>query len=158
MEYSFLTKSRNLLAIVAIAASHVVMAQNKSIVGTLVDSETKESVAGAVIAIGNRKVYSDIDGRFTLPSEEGKNTITVTYIGYKPVTIDVSKTQNLGIVELKMDTKVLPDAIITSQFAVPRKTPVAVSNVLASQIEERLGNDEFVEALKFSPGVHPNRV
>lgn len=108
MKYSFLTKSRNLLAIVAIAASHVVMAQNKSIVGTLVDSETKESVAGAVIAIGNRKVYSDIDGRFTLPSEEGKNTITVTYIGYKPVAIDVSKTQNLGIVELKMDTKVLP--------------------------------------------------
>lgn len=93
-----------------------------------------------------------------MPSEEGKNTITVTYIGYKPVAIDVSKTQNLGIVELKMDTKVLPDAIITSQLAVPRKTPVAVSNVLASQIEERLGNDEFVEALKFSPGVHPNRV
>ena len=66
-----------------------------------------------------------------MPSEESKNTITVTYIGYKPVTIDVSKTQNLGIVELKMDTKVLPDAIITSQLAVPRKTPVAVSNVLA---------------------------
>lgn len=146
------------MAIVAIATSHVVMAQNKTIVGTLIDSETKESVSGAVITLGDHKVHSDIDGRFSLPSVEGQNAITVTYIGYKPLIIDVSKSQNLGVVELKMDNKVLPDAIITSQLAVPRKTPIAVSNVLASQIEERLGNDEFVEALKFSPGVHPNRV
>ena len=41
MKYSFLAKGKIILAIVAVATSHVVMAQNKSIVGTLVDSETK---------------------------------------------------------------------------------------------------------------------
>ena len=141
-----------------LSMSQFMMAQNKTIIGTIVDSETKESVFGAVITMGDHNVYSDIDGRFSLPAEEGNNEITVTYVGYKSITINVSKERNLGILEMKMDTRVLPDAIITSQLAVPRKTPVAVSNVLASQIEERLGNDEFVEALKLSPGVHPNRV
>ena len=158
MKYSILTKCRNILAIIAIATSQVAMAQNKSIVGTLIDSETKESVSGAIVTIGDNKVYSDIDGKFSLPAVEGQNMMKVTYIGYKPMTIDVTNERNLGILEMKMDSKVLPDAIITSQLAVPRKTPVSVSNVLASQIEERLGNDEFVEALKYAPGVHPNRV
>ncbi len=45
-----------ILTIILIVSSHMLMAQNNSIVGTLVDSETKESVVGAVIAIGDRKV------------------------------------------------------------------------------------------------------
>ncbi len=151
MKYSIVTAKGIFLAIMMIALSQVMMAQNKTIIGTIVDSETKESVSGAVITMGDHKVYSDIDGRFSIPAEDGNNDITVTYVGYKPITINVSKERNLGIVEMKMDTRVLPDAIITSQLAVPRKTPVAVSNVLASQIEERLGNEEFVEALKYAP-------
>lgn len=73
----------------------------------------------------------------------------------KLMTIDVSKKQFLGIVE--MDVKILSDVIITSQLAISRKTHVAVSNVLTLQIEERLGNNEFVEALKFTLSVRPNR-
>ena len=41
--------------------------------------------------------------------------------------------------------KQLADVTITAQLAIPRRTPVAASNVSASQIEERLGNGEFVE-------------
>ncbi len=106
----------------------------------------------------SNKVVTDIDGRFYLPSINRHGTITCTYIDYVPLNIDVFEGQDLGIIEMATSTRLLPDAIITSQLAVPRKTPVAVSNVLASQIEERLGNDEFVEALKYAPGVHPNRV
>ena len=102
-----------------LSMSQFMMAQNKTIIGTIVDSETKESVFGAVITMGDHNVYSDIDGRFSLPAEEGNNEITVTYVGYKSITINVSKERNLGIVEMKMDTRVLPDAIITSQLAVP---------------------------------------
>ena len=149
MNYSFSKKRKNMLAIVAIAISNVVMAQNRVFEGTLVDSVTKESISGAVITIGDHKVCSDIDGRFSLPIEGRQKTITFDYIGYKTMSIDVSTIRNLGIVEMTMDTDVLPDAIITSQMAVPRKTPVSVSNVLSFQIEERLGNDEFVEVLKY---------
>ena len=144
-------------AIMLVVTSHVIMAQNKSITGTIVDSETKEAVCGATVIMDNHKVVTDIDGGFSLPTEVDKGTIICTYIGYKPLAIDISKRHNLGVIEMKLDTHMLPDAIITSQLAIPRKTPIAVSNVLASQIEERLGNNEFVEALKYSPGVHANR-
>lgn len=53
--------------------------------------------------------------------------------------------------------KALPDVTISAQIAIPRRTPVAASSVSLQQIEERLGNAEFVEAIKFTPGVHPNR-
>ena len=56
MKYSILTKCRNILAIIAIATSQVAMAQNKSIVGTLIDTETKESVTGATVTKSDNKV------------------------------------------------------------------------------------------------------
>ena len=95
MKYSIVTAKSIFLAIMMIALSQVMMAQNKNIIGTVVDSETKESVPGAVITMGNHNVYSDIDGRFSLPAEEGNNEITVTYVGYKSITINVSKERNL---------------------------------------------------------------
>ena len=149
---------KSFILIKLLFASQIIIAQNNVITGTIVDSETKNGVCGAIITIGNSRVVTDIDGKYTLKSDDKNRTITYTCDGYKPVTIDVIEAQKLGIIELKIDAKTLRDVTITSQLAVPRKTPVAVSNVLASQIEERLGNDEFVEALKFSPGVHPNRV
>lgn len=135
-----------------------IMAQNKNIKGTIVDSETKDVICGAVITMGNSKTISDRDGNFTLSTDFGLDSITCNLIGYKPLKIGISRGQNIGVIEMKMDTQILPDAIITSQFVIPRKTPIAVSNIFASQIEERLGDDEFVEALKYAPGVHPNRV
>ena len=158
MKYSIVTAKGIFLAIMMIALSQFMMAQNKTITGTIIDSETKNAVCGAVITMGNNKVvFTDIDGRFSIPSDNGYGTITCTYIGYKPLIIDVSVRQNLGLVEMKTEAQLLTDVVISSQLAVPRKTPIAVTNVLASQIEERLGNDEFVEAMKYAPGVHPNR-
>ena len=45
---------------------------------------------------------------------------------------------------------------VTGQIAVQRKTPIAVSQVTALEIEERIGGGEFVEVLKNTPGVHAN--
>ena len=38
-----------------------------------------------------------------------------------------------------------------------RKTPVAVSSVPLSFIEEKIGTQEFPEILKSTPGVHANK-
>ena len=155
---STLGNVKNVILVVLLLFSvQFMMAQNKAIAGTIIDSETKDAIYGAVITMGNHKVVTDIDGRFSIPSDNSHRTVTCTYIGYKPLIIDVSERQNLGLVEMKTEAQLLTDVVISSQLAVPRKTPIAVTNVLASQIEERLGNDEFVEALKYAPGVHPNR-
>ena len=46
---------RLFIAIILIAAPHFLGAQNKSIIGTVVDSETKESISGAVISLDDKK-------------------------------------------------------------------------------------------------------
>ena len=55
------------------------------------------------------------------------------------------------------DGQVLKDVVVTSQMAVARKTPVAVSQVPMSFIEEKIGTQEFPEILKSTPGVHANK-
>ena len=50
----------------------------------------------------------------------------------------------------------MEDVTVTGQIAVQRKTPIAVSQVTALEIEERIGSGEFVEVLKNTPGVHAN--
>ena len=142
---------------ILIFASQIIEGQVVSFRGTIVDSETKEPLYGVIVSSGEQKVFTDIDGSFNFTSEAGLDSLTCSFIGYKARKISMASPRNLGIIEMEMDINVLPDAIITAQLAIPRKTPVAVSNIFASQIEERLGNDEFVEALKYVPGVHPNR-
>ena len=58
---------------------------------------------------------------------------------------------------MKSDSKVLSDVIVTSQIAIQRRTPVAVSNVSFEQIDEKLGTQEFPEILKTTPGVHAQK-
>ena len=63
----------------------------------------------------------------------------------------------LGTIRLETDGRTLSDVIVTSQIAVARKTPVAVSSVPLSFIEEKIGTQEFPEILKSTPGVHANK-
>ena len=60
-------------------------------------------------------------------------------------------------VKLKSTTIELKDVTVTSQVAIQRKTPVAVSNISFETIEEKLGNAEFPEVLKSTPGVYATK-
>ena len=60
-------------------------------------------------------------------------------------------------VKLKSTTIELKDVTVTSQIAIQRKTPVAVSNISFETIEEKLGNAEFPEVLKSTPGVYATK-
>lgn len=58
---------------------------------------------------------------------------------------------------MQSDETTLSDVIVASQIAVTRKTPVAVSSVPMSFIDEKIGTQEFPEVLKSTPGVHANK-
>ncbi|MBQ0118518.1 MAG: carboxypeptidase-like regulatory domain-containing protein [Bacteroidales bacterium] len=129
------------------------------VTGTILDQQTDESLIGAsVMEQGTSNgTITDIDGNFTITVEENA-TLEISYIGYANHTIKVRKAGSLGIIKLESEVVTLSDVTITGQMAVQRKTPVAVSQVTALEIEERLmGNTEFVEVLKNTPGVHYNR-
>lgn len=119
--------------------------------GVLVN-EDGEPIIGATITVPGTKIVAttDIDGVFTLSVPEGKE-IHINYIGYKP--LNLKPTTNLGQISMDVESQMLQDVVVTQSIARTRRTPVAISTVDAATIESKLGNQEFPEVLKTTPGV-----
>ena len=125
--------------------------------GQVVDAESGEPLIGAAVTVEGTSQGSvtDIDGNFV--QKVGNNaTLVFKYLGYKDVTKKISQkgTVNLGVIRMEADAVMLKDVTITSSVAVARKTPIAVSTLEPTFIEERLGNQEFPELLKSTPSVY----
>ncbi len=119
--------------------------------GRVVD-EQGEPLIGAMVTVPGTKIgtSTDIDGNFQLKVPAG-TTLKVTYVGYS--TLDRAAKGNIGDVVLKPETKLLQDVVVTSSKGRTRETPIAMSEITAAQIEAKLGNKEFPEVLKMTPGV-----
>lgn len=144
-----------MLAIVGTASA---VAQS-TLRGKVVDAETGEPLIGATVSVGGINAATDIDGVFVVKGVKPDAPVSIQYIGFKTKTVKASPRSRgeLGIVRLETDGRTLSDVIVTSQIAVARKTPVAVSSVPMSFIEEKIGTQEFPEILKSTPGVHANK-
>jgi len=68
--------------------------------GMVFDKLTNETLAGAAITANGKKVYTDLDGNFTLPNLCGdKCQLKISFISYEEQTIDIdtNSTQSLQI-------------------------------------------------------------
>lgn len=119
--------------------------------GVLV-GEDGEPIIGATITVPGTKIVAttDVDGHFSFSVPKGKE-IHVNYIGYKPINFKAEA--NLGEVKMEIESQMLQDVVVTQSIARTRRTPVAISTVDAATIETKLGNQEFPEVLKTTPGV-----
>lgn len=130
------------------------------VTGQVIDDETQEPLVGVSVALKGttQGTTTDENGFFTLKSSANKGTIHLSYIGYNnnDITINRAGKHDLGQISLGVSAVALGAAVVTAN-AVERKTPVAVTNVTAEDIELKLGTQEFVEILKETPGVHANK-
>ena len=120
--------------------------------GTVVD-ETNEPLVGVSVVITNGKAVgvTDIDGKFSVNVPKNTKTLTLSYVGYKPVT--VGARSSMGTISMEPDAEMLKDVVVTQSLAKTRQTPVALSQINASDIELKLGTQELPEVLKTTPGV-----
>ena len=146
-----------LILFFSVMANVAIFAQSVAVSGTVIDAESKEPLIGvSVLEVGtNNGLITDLDGNFQLGVATGA-TLQLSYVGYETQEVNVGKKTNLGVIELMPEAVGLEDVTIVGQIAVQRKTPIAVSQVTAVEIEERIGGGEFVEVLKNTPGVHAN--
>ena len=146
-----------LMFLMSAMASVAIFAQSVAVTGTVIDADNNEPLIGvSVLEVGTTNgTVTDLDGNFTL-TVGSASTLQLSYVGYNTQEITVGKNHNLGTITLKAETVGLEDVTVTGQIAVQRKTPIAVSQVTALEIEERIGSGEFVEVLKNTPGVHAN--
>ncbi|WP_164974185.1 TonB-dependent receptor [Filimonas effusa] len=125
--------------------------------GRLIDAVTKEGIPGATLTVkkSGREVryISGADGSFSFPLAEA-TTVEISSIGSLPKTISVQAGQDLGDVSLESSQLAMKEVVVSSNIAIDRKTPVAVSTLRSVVIEERIGNKEFPELLKVTPSTY----
>jgi len=140
-----------------------VFSQGK-ITGTITDGQS--TLPGANIAIKgtSASTSSGFDGKFTIDSAEKSGQLIISYIGYANQTVNFSVsnngTANLGNIVLVANSNELSEIVVKSSvvdIAKDRKTPVAVSTIKSSEIQQKLGTQEFPEILKNTPSVYATK-
>jgi hypothetical protein len=137
-----------------------VFSQGK-ITGTITDGQN--SLPGTNVAVKGTKIgaSTDFDGKFSINTTTNSGELVISFIGYDAKTVKFSVstggTTNLGTIVLTATSNELSEVIVTSgviDIAKDRKTPVAVSTIKASEIQEKLGSQEFPEILVNTPSVY----
>ena len=142
-----------LIAVIATMASQLAYAQNAiDCSGTVVDDKG-EPIIGATVQIPGTAVgtATDLDGKFSVKVPGNAKEINVSALGYKAARLKPQR--NLGTIVLAVESTMLQDVVVTQSVAKTRMTPVAISEVNQAQIDVKLGNQEFPEVLKSTPGV-----
>jgi hypothetical protein len=162
----FLTKHiimKKLLLLVLLLGSFAAFSQG-TVTGTIVDSELGAPLNGAnVLESGTANGgISDFDGNFSLAVESNSGSITISYVGYESQDVAYTLsggTASLGTISLNVDANALDEVVVIGTGVVDlaggRRTPVAVTTVMAEEIQRKAaGNVEITEALKNAPSTH----
>ena len=91
-------------------------AQQVQVKGTVVEKSSGESIIGAsVMEVGSNSngTITDIDGNFILSVASGA-TLSVSYIGYKTVTV---KAQPILRIELTEDSQLIDEVVVTGYMS-----------------------------------------
>ncbi len=103
-----------LTALVFLAGSLFVNAQNLSVSGIVTEAGTDVPVVGASVVLqSDNSKYSmtDYDGRYAISSVPSNGTLVVTLLGYKDVVVAVNGRSNINI-QMEVDSEFLEDAIV----------------------------------------------
>lgn len=114
----------------------ILMAQNKTVSGTIVD-DSSFPVPGAAVTVPGTTIgtMSDLDGRFSFSVPAGTKNITVSCIGYKDVTVGISDSPLL--ITLETDVQMLEQTVVIG-YGVQRKSDLtgAVNNVTSKDFNQ----------------------
>jgi len=147
-------------AIAAFLMTTIAFSQG-TITGTVTDGDLGGPLPGASIVVQGTTngTATDFDGNFSIEVSENIGTLVVSYIGFVSKNVNFTSTGNIGSISLEPNAEELEGVVVTGimDIAKDRKTPVAVSTIRASVIQEKLGAQEFPEILKSTPSVYATK-
>ena len=117
-----------------------------------------EPLAGANVVVEGTDVggVTDESGKYTIDvGAEGTYTLTASFIGYSPLTLDVKVGDIVGTLNFDLEADVLAmSALEVLASRADEKTPVAFTNVVKEELEFRLGSQDVPMALNTTPSVY----
>lgn len=126
-----------LFTILLTAVSLTATAQQRILHGTVTDAgDATEPLVGATVSVTGQKgrgTITDVNGHFSLPMNDGDNSITVSYIGYLPGTFAISEGRDSVNIRLKAEATEMGEVVVTGyQQIEKRKLTAAISTVKIS--------------------------
>ena len=79
----------------------MVAASTDFITGKVVDKNTNEALAGAVVVCDNQKAYTDLDGNFKVLKTKKASELEVCFISYSTLTLKLNELQD-GCVSISL--------------------------------------------------------
>jgi len=82
-----------------------VLDQSNVLKGIVFDKQTQETLAGAIITANGQKVYTDLDGNFSISNLcGGKCQLKISLISYREQTVEVD-TNDLKMLQVKLEQR-----------------------------------------------------
>jgi len=137
---------------------------NSAFQGVVRDLSSNLPVPGVAIRVEGKEtgVITDANGTFRILLPIGSHSLVFTHVSYQEmrVRIEITKTQtgNLGNFYIEPRVIGLDEVHIISSYITDRGIPVATTTVGAKTIERQIGNQDFPEILKHTPGVYATKV
>ena len=128
--------------------------------GKVLDGDTNEGLPGATIIVKDTDngTVTGFDGSFSIDAYEG-DVLVISFLGYATQEVTVSARERLSVT-LEPQPNVLGEIVVSSgviDIAKVRETPVAVSTISPSEIQLKVGNQEFPEIMNNTPGVYATK-
>ena len=156
-------KRKILITVTSLLLAFQALAQTETIVKGQVEDATDGPIVGANVVIGGTSsgTITDIDGNFSFKTKvEGSQQLLISFVGYSTKIIDVELTggtYDAGSISIESESLGLSEVEVIASIAIDRKTPIAVSSIGSTFIEEKASNQEFPELLKSTPGVYATK-
>lgn len=144
------------IALIFISAH--VFAQEATLSGVVTDKDTKEPLIGANVVAQNKSgVTTDLNGKYTLKVPAGKQSITISFIGYKKEVVEISpkdgQTVTLNIA-LAIDAKQLDIVVVSaSQYEKRIEEETVSMQVISKDLVLGTNNVNLGEVVNRTPGV-----
>lgn len=113
-----------------------VLAQTKSVRGTVLDEETGEPIIGASVRVKGETVgtTTDENGQFTLSVPESATTLLITYVGMTPVETPIKKNMEI---HCTCDNRIINDVVVVAYGQQKRKDLTsAIASVKSDELKK----------------------
>ena len=133
---------KTLFVVLVMVCSLPIQAQNNTVSGTVID-ELGEPVIGATVTVTGTKIatVTDLDGNYKIEAPADAK-VTITYIGYMPVTVKPG-----GTVQLEEDKQTLEEVVVVG-YGTQKKAHLtgSVASVDVNEIQD-LANGSLATSL-----------
>ncbi len=130
-------------------------AQN-TVRGYVKDSQTKEALAGATLAVTatGRFATTDERGYFQMgPLKEGTYQLEVRFLGFKPLSVTVSVPQQQLLDVLLEEDVVMTDEVIVSATRAADKSPTTFTTINKIALQKQNFGQDLPFVLNWSPSM-----